>query len=327
MAKLNLVYATDANYLLAVEVSAMSAKVLCSRPEDLVIHILDCGISDEAWEDFVRRVGPCVRHRIDIRRFADFPLWHGSLSAYARLSLPDLLREEAWCVYADGDTLFADDIFRLEACQDPAVALQGHTTSFTTQPAWYERKRLPLCREQYVCAGFLLMNLAWLRTHRITEACLHFLQSHPDVPFPDQDALNVCCKGFIRFLPDPLGDFSGAAYGKPTRPGCVHYVGELPWRLGWKWYMGYSDAAAVWYRCAEALCGYTRQAVGGVPRGRWLLGRAYNHIIRLLLPILWRLPALRRRFPNLRHRFLSGTNRPLLTSAFWLNALHRLPQK
>ncbi len=317
MRKLNLVYATDANYLRAVEISAMSAKALCSRPGDLALHILDCGITDEAWEAFGRRIGPCVRHRIDVKRFAGFPLWHGSLGTYARLCLPELLDGEEWCVYADGDTLFADDIFSLEPCRDASVALLGHTTSFTTQPAWYAREGLELCREQYVCAGFLLMNLAWLRAHRATEWCLRFLREHPDAPFPDQDALNLCCKGHIRFLPDPWGDFSGAAFGKAPRPGCVHYVGELPWRLEWKWYMGYSDAAAAWHRAAEGLCGIPYLTGGGASRSRWILGRLHNRLVRLALPLLCRLPVLRRRFPNLRNRFASKANRPLLSRAFW----------
>lgn len=316
MAKMNLVYATDANYLLGVEVSAMSAKAFCSRPEDLRIHVLDCGIPDTAWEGFVGRIGPCVRHRIEMGQFADFTLWHGSLGAYARLCLPELLGEEEWCLYADGDTLFVDDVFALMRVMEAEVAFFGHSTSLTSQPAWFARKGIEMDWKTYVCSGVLLMNLAWMRAHGTSSACFRFLQRYTDAPFPDQDALNVCCKGAIRLLPDSWGDYSGAAFGK-GRPGCVHYVGEIPWRLSWTWYLGYSDAAAVWYLCAENLCGISRRKVGGPGRFQWVLGRGYNHAIRWSLPLLTRISWFRKRFPNLRNRFVSKMNRPLLSVSFW----------
>ena len=58
---LHLVYTSDANYLFLTAVSACSAFAQASDPTRLAIHVLDCGISDDAWEawraDMVRRTG------------------------------------------------------------------------------------------------------------------------------------------------------------------------------------------------------------------------------------------------------------------------------
>lgn len=225
MSKLHLVYAADANYLFPLRVAASSAIAQASRPQDLVIHVLDCGIPDDKWETFGESLygggrTRVVRHPIDLALFHSFAEWHGSLATYARLCLPDLLQDVAWCVYADGDTLLTDDPFKLGAFFDSRLAMQGHATSLTTQPEWFARHGLALDWSHYVCAGFLLLNLAWMRTHSIARQSLEFLRKHPDAPFPDQDALNILCAGHVGMLPDAWGVFSGAALAL-KRPGCV----------------------------------------------------------------------------------------------------------
>ena len=45
---LHLVYTSDANYLFLTAVSACSAFAQASDPARLAIHVLDCGIPDDA---------------------------------------------------------------------------------------------------------------------------------------------------------------------------------------------------------------------------------------------------------------------------------------
>lgn len=321
MNKLHLVYAADANYLFPLRVAVSSAIAQASRPQDLVIHVLDCGIPDEEWEPFLASVwsggeAAFVRHPIDLNRFGGFREWHGSLATYARLCLPDLLPDVPWCVYADGDTLFTDDPFKLESLFDEACAMQGHATSLTTQPEWFARHAFAQDWAHYVCAGFLLLNLSWMRAHDAVRWCLGFLCEHPDAPFPDQDALNILCAGQVGVLPDAWGVFSGAALAL-TRPGCIHYAGELPWALRFRWYVGYSDAACVWVTCCQSLFGLSRRDCTGIPAGKWLAGRLLSRCIAGLAPLLALLPPVRRRFPNLRARFATRGSRWLLGGRLW----------
>lgn len=320
-AQLHLVYATDANYLFPTEVSARSALVKASRPADLVIHILDCGIPDDQWVSFSGRMPQAIRHQIDLSLFRDFREWHGSLAAYARLCIPELLNGVKRCIYADADTLFTDDLFCLEMLNDPEIALWGHhDTAVTSQPRWFEEQGLVFRRERYVCSGFLLMNLCWMREHHATEWCLQFLGEHPMAPFPDQDALNCLCGDAIALLPHRWGVYSGAAFRPDARPGCIHYAGELPWNLKWRWFMGYSDAAALWFVAAKALLGMSRRDAGGISGLRWYAGRLYNRLIRMAVTVLGILPVMRRRFPNLRTRFAGYAHRGMFKPSFWTDA-------
>lgn len=320
-AQLHLVYATDANYLLPTEVSARSALVKASRPADLVVHILDCGIPDDQWVSFAGRMPQAVRHQIDLSLFQHFRKWHGSLAAYARLCIPELLQNVTWCVYADGDTLFADDPFRLETLYDSGTALFGRADPITVQPAWFKKHGLKFPENRYVCSGFIVMNLDWFRVHHASIRCLSFLREHPDAPFPDQDALNWLCCGYIRLLPQLWGVFSGAAFGvRGEKPGCIHYVGELPCKLPWKWHLGYTDAAALWFVAAKAMLGMSRRDAGGISGLRWYAGRLYNRLIRMAVTVLGILPVMRRRFPNLRTRFAGYAHRGMFKPSFWTDA-------
>lgn len=78
---LHFVYTSDERYVLVTEVSILSAYAKASRPRDLVVHELDCGIPDAAWAAFQARVlvGAAVRLR------ARFPLIGRKASGYKRL--------------------------------------------------------------------------------------------------------------------------------------------------------------------------------------------------------------------------------------------------
>ncbi len=240
MNNLHLVYAADANYLFPLRVAASSAIAQASRPQDLVIHVLDCGIPDDKWETFGNSLygegrTRVVRHTIDLALFRSFAEWHGSLATYARLCLPDLLPDVAWCVYADGDTLFTDDPFKLEAIFDGTCAMQGHTTSLTMQPEWFARHGLVQDWSHYVCAGFLLLNLEWMRVQAIARRSLNFFPEAlmascvriPTRPSPTKTHSTSCVLGTWACFP-MRGASSAArrlpwsALGASTMPGSCH---------------------------------------------------------------------------------------------------------
>ena len=290
-AKLHLVYASDANYLFPITVAASSAIAQASRPQNLVIHILDCGIPDDKWEAFVRGVygdgrTAIVRHVIDTSVYADYATWHGSLAPYARLHLPNLLPEVDWCVYADGDTLFTDDPFKVCELFDDAVAIVGHLDTRV--------------RDGTGAAGQAIA--AWC--------------GYPDLPYMDQDTINLCCAGHVALLPDAWGVFCEHAFAL-KRPGCVHYVTNLPWRKRFSWRVGYFAVLCLWLNAAHELLGIPVCRAAGKTWLRWNAGRLWNRLIGAALPLLLRLPALRRRFPNMRTHFPRRDNRWLMTKKLW----------
>lgn len=329
-AKLHLVYASDANYLFPITVAASSAIAQASRPQNLVIHILDCGIPDDKWEAFVRGVygdgrTAIVRHVIDTSVYADYATWHGSLAPYARLHLPNLLPEVDWCVYADGDTLFTDDPFKVCELFDDAVAIVGHLDTRVRDgtgaagqaiAAWCGRHGFRQDWGRYVCSGFLLMNLRWLRANGMVARWMAFLGKYPDLPYMDQDTINLCCAGHVALLPDAWGVFCEHAFAL-KRPGCVHYVTNLPWRKRFSWRVGYFAVLCLWLNAAHELLGIPVCRAAGKTWLRWNAGRLWNRLIGAALPLLLRLPALRRRFPNMRTHFPRRDNRWLMTKKLW----------
>lgn len=323
--ELHLVYASDANYALYLEVAIRAAYFRASRPEDLMVHVLDCGIPDEQWTAFAQRIetaepaAQLVRHIIDMAQFDGLPTWNnGSRAIYARLCLPSILNNIEWCVYADVDTLFIDNPLELLSLYDPAIGLQGPFDQVAPTRAWrwYERNKIPLSREDYLCSGFLIINLTWFREHDMERRALHFLSDHTDLPFPDQDMLNILCAGSKRLLPKGWGAFAAQAFGVKELK-CIHFagVGELPWKVSFSWKRGYRESMLIWYQCAKTLLGVSRYEVSKVPGWRWWIGLTYTRMIKYTVRLFALFPgtaSIQRfyegRFPSRKHAYLFRPN-------------------
>lgn len=328
---LHIVYNTDAAYLTLVTASAISAIRQASTPESIVIHILDCGLSDEDWRNFSAIVcaqGSSIaayRHKIEMSSLAAFRAWHGSLAAYARLFLPTLLSEVDWCLYVDGDTLFTDDPAKVLACRAEDVAIVGPEDKASPQSrAWFAKQGFQKDWTHYFCSGFMLINLAWFRVKDAARWCMGFLHSHPDAPFPDQDALNICCEGHIRLFPTGWGVLS-ERMATCERPGLIHYVVDLPTKMRFRWRDGFRDVTAVWVNFARVSLGMSVWESCGIPGWQWALGRAYNHALRVAVTIVGHTPFGRRwgRMEEFRDLFIPRkTRRWLLSRRLWTARWH-----
>ena len=107
------VFAADGNFRLQLKVAVASLlEASADTDRDIVIHVLDMGIGNDAWDELVevwRGLFESVnfeRHLIDESRFAGYRKWKGGLAAYARILLPELLCDVDYCLYADCDTFF-----------------------------------------------------------------------------------------------------------------------------------------------------------------------------------------------------------------------------
>ena len=329
--ELHLVYATDKGYLFISSVSAASAARLASAPERLVIHLLDCGLDDADWERFctlVRKGDSRVilrRHVIDMTRFSGFKSWHGSLAAYARLLLPELLPSVSWCLYADGDTLFTEDPFKaLAFCADNLAIVGPEDRSSPQSRAWFTTNNFPKDWSYYFCTGFILLNLDWFRSHDGIQWLFTFLTEHSDIPFPDQDALNLFCEGHIGLFSKPWGVLS-ERLNEADFPALIHYVVDLPTRMRFRTRDGFRDVTAVWVNFARVVLGMSVRESCGIPRWKWMLGRAYNHALRVAVAVIGRTPFGRRwsRMKEFQSLFIPRkTRRWLLSRRLWTERWH-----
>lgn len=305
---LHIVYNSDNGYVMPTLVSAASAVAWAGDRSQLVIHVLDTGIDDGEWrrfEDALRsRFGTefgIQRHQIDCTRFAGLRKWRGvSYATYARVLDAEVLQDVPWCLHCDGDTLFTDDPLKVCSEYDSGFAMQGHADWQkkgvpSAQQVWFESNGLGWDPAQYVCCGFMLVNLEWFRTNGIADKCLDFLRIHPDAPFVDQEPLNYFCRGKIGYLPNQWGMFSWDAF-RTVRPACLHYASDLPWKLMTNFYLDYNDAHKLWFYYVEKMLGrcFAEMVEGGVRPGvmfRKLAFRVVFKIVRALCPFV---PALSR---------------------------------
>lgn len=294
---LHITYASDTGYLPYLAVAVGSAFLWTSDVSRLVVDVLALGISDEEWEKWLSSVVPylpknarIVRYNVDEGLFRKYKSWHGSFATYARLMLPEILRDVNWCVYADVDTLFTDDPLKLIDFEDDQWSMRGHREypfkDLSAKGAWFHERHLPFDRDKYVCAGFLLLNLAWFRANDGIAKTFAFLEAHPDVELPDQDALNAVCCETSEPLPYEWGTFGCEAFAG-GRPGCIHYPGHNPWKFLNGMFPDYIDAYAVWFLTAKRLFGKTWRDYATRPRiGKYLsmrfFGAAFSALRRLL---------------------------------------------
>lgn len=300
---IHIVYASDENFLMPTRVSIVSAFACSKHRELLEFDILDCGISDSIWQGFVEELRSLgltriTRHLVDMKKFADMRAYHSSLGTYARFEIPQYLRNQEWCIYVDGDTLFLSDPFDLTTFFEGDNLILGHKDigcDTTERHQWFSLNNYVWPGEDYVCAGFLVMNLKGLRAIDFTERCFEFMARHRDVPNNDQDVLNILCSRRIGFLPDGWGVFNIEPFPKSVPYGCIHYAFGKPWSLSHKWTHCLLDSDCLWLYAARMLCNVGLRELG---LSHWNVLHYYlrSMVLRALLVIVSRTRAGRHRW-------------------------------
>jgi len=170
--------------------------------------------------------------------FAGLRPFHGSMLAYYRLALPDLVDADR-LLYIDADTVPSIDVSPVLALPEdghPAGFVEGGVVSVYPEKAFFARVGLAPETPAFN-SGVMLFNLKVWRAGGWTEKVLAFCRSHPhELVAADQTALIARFAGeFQRLDPAfnvalyPSNPFSAAE----TRAGIYHFVGSpKPWDLG-----------------------------------------------------------------------------------------------
>jgi lipopolysaccharide biosynthesis glycosyltransferase len=142
-----------------------------------------------------------------------------------RLLLPSLLPANLTKVlYIDSDTLVLKPLSELYhrrlgknflgAVRDPGALDRKQQLGFADH-------------EDYFNAGVLLLNLLEIRKHNLEVQWLR-MANETQFPWPDQDILNITCRGKVSWLPPPFNSFGGAVARKDEK--VIHYIVQKPWR-------------------------------------------------------------------------------------------------
>lgn len=199
---INIALAADENYFPGLLGTVASIIVSADQKCRYEFYVIDGGISSNSWN--------ILRHFLDISKvetslnilqprldvFEDMPKFHTpSKLAYARLLLPNLLKDLDTIIYVDSDILFLKDIALLNELNigemATAVAKEFIISILKNDCPNYQELGLNP-QNPYFNSGLMLMNLEKFRNIKIAEKTISYLDENRAIcKYWDQTALNV----------------------------------------------------------------------------------------------------------------------------------------
>ena len=166
---------------------------------------------------------------------------HLTVTTFFRIWAPSLFKDLDEILFMDCDIIVDGDISYLFD-----LDVQGYPLAAAKEPAMTAEKKQRLGippDKDYFNAGVLKMNLAYFRTHGLTEKLLEFIRDFPGLcEFWDQDAFNAVIKGnYLRInykynMQTVLFDRRLLEHGSFTetleKPVVIHFTGGgncKPW--------------------------------------------------------------------------------------------------
>lgn len=169
-----------------------------------------------------------------------------SSAANYRLVIAEELPEYKYAIYTDCDIIIRQDLSQLYHTLDMGTNYIAGVAEARTEWQLKHSEHLDCDREHYINSGFLVLNLEEMRRDGLSERFRNFLATSTYLEFPDQDAINVVCKGRLHYLSpvyNGIRTFMIPAYRElferyysheewlsVAREGNIHYTGAKPWK-------------------------------------------------------------------------------------------------
>ena len=228
-------------YVFGALVALAGVAVYAKRETLLVFHVFTEDVKQESiyfMRSTLKRLRPTVEfrhHACDDELLAGLPYWAGSRMAAVRCHYATLMPDVDWCLYLDCDVLYLACVEEHFSYRDESVyacVVQEEAARTRNDERLWIRENcgVIITDELYFNSGVVLFNLKKMRVDGIPEKLTQFFRCHPDVPSPDQDALNATFKGNVKVIPpkfDRLQIFLTDA--KLAERPIVHYVSGNPW--------------------------------------------------------------------------------------------------
>ena len=233
-------FAADENYLPFLAVTLVSMQEYASEENFYHVHVLGTsrgGANEKILKkmerenfkiDFhdVSKKSKEIAHLIRCRDYY-------TSAIYFRLFIPQLFSQYDKAVYLDCDTVLLQDVARLYttpignnlvgAVVDGAVA---SVTAFKE----YTKNALGISSDKYFNSGVLVMNLKKMREMGFCNTFSKVLASYEFIVAPDQDCLNLICKGKVYYLSKAWNTMPIEAGKRGEKPALVHYnLSMKPW--------------------------------------------------------------------------------------------------
>lgn len=204
-------FSTDDNYLPFLAVSITSMLENASPDYHYTIYILNNGLTP-------KRVAPILamkRENADIR-LVDVSLQlapiaerlnlrdYYTVSIYFRLFIASMFPQYHKAIYLDADITVNGDISKLYATSlgsNLVGAVSDDIIASCRDFRLYAEEGVGVAYDRYFNSGVMLMNLDAFRMEHIEEKFVYLLETyHFETVCPDQDYLNLLCRGRVMYL-------------------------------------------------------------------------------------------------------------------------------
>ena len=196
---INIVVASDKNYVPHLETLIVSIGENCRDSERINIHIFDDGIPETNKRFITELSGKYSNLSFSFYSISDAEisdLLGGSVSkdrslmTYARLLIPDIIDCER-ALYLDVDAIVCDSLDSFYYSDMNGYAIAG---VLDTNPIDRHRKVGLEDKHSYICAGMILFNLKKCREIDFLNQCVSFVKSRDGiVDAMDQGTINGVC--------------------------------------------------------------------------------------------------------------------------------------
>ncbi|SDD32818.1 Lipopolysaccharide biosynthesis protein, LPS:glycosyltransferase [Terribacillus halophilus] len=193
--KMHIVSSTDDNYAQHLGMTLGSLLENTSNPEDMVISIIDGGISQQKKQLLKETAAaygtPLHFLDVDLDAYGGaIASRHISKAAYYRISIPEMMDPAIErTLYVDCDMLILDDVKKLFDAD-----MNGNIIAAVGDYGEHHRlEKMGITKkDRYFNSGLLLIDMKAWRDNDITEKVLTFINENPDkLAWHDQDALNA----------------------------------------------------------------------------------------------------------------------------------------
>ncbi len=250
---IDIVLATDENYVQHTGVVLLSLFQSYTGEQPVRINLIGDGLCSKSRAQLASCLPDGKRAKIEFininsaEAFSFRKVGHISKMMYARLVTANLLPNSVERIlYLDTDTIVRHCIGELWKTD-----LHGNIIAAVEEVGFYKKvahkKKIGLQeKSKYMNSGVLLIDLNAWRENEITQKLTRFMERNPNLPFPDQDALNVVLED--KWLPLPpkwnvhkdtynrYYSFSRRKHSAETvaaikDPAIMHFTGPTkPWR-------------------------------------------------------------------------------------------------
>lgn len=203
----NILYQFNEKYAPYACVSITSLFENNSKADSITVYILGEGLSEDS-KDRLRGLGDKYTRTIIFKETSDIiytmkqwgiPSYRGSYAANLRLFLPLFLENDVERIlYIDSDTIIASSLDELYGIEMKECALGMAIDSL----GYRYKQTIGFHKdEQYYNSGVILFDLNNWRKNEWTERIIqHIKDGNVNYSSPDQDLLNVVCKGNIKCI-------------------------------------------------------------------------------------------------------------------------------